>query len=76
MNGVASPRVPGGPGVSPDVADRVVRDAVWGYEEPIPEAAVVASYGGQVVFLPLVEGLSTSEAIRRIRQGEQQAGER
>jgi len=37
-------RVPGGPGVSPDVPDQVVRDAVWGYEEPIPEAAAIAGY--------------------------------
>jgi rfaE bifunctional protein nucleotidyltransferase chain/domain len=36
--------------------------------KPIPEAAVVESYGGRVAFLPLVEGLSTSELIRRIRE--------
>ena len=35
--------------------------------KPIPEAALVASYGGRVAFLPLVEGLSTTELIRRIR---------
>jgi rfaE bifunctional protein nucleotidyltransferase chain/domain len=35
--------------------------------KPIPEAAVVASYGGQVAFLPLVEGISTTDLIRRVR---------
>jgi rfaE bifunctional protein nucleotidyltransferase chain/domain len=32
----------------------------------IPERSVVEAYGGRVVFLPLVEGMSTSELIRRI----------
>lgn len=35
--------------------------------KPIPEAAIVESYGGQVAFLPLVAGLSTTELIRRIQ---------
>jgi bifunctional ADP-heptose synthase (sugar kinase/adenylyltransferase) len=35
--------------------------------KPIPEAAVLASYGGRVAFLPLIEGLSTTELIRRIK---------
>ncbi len=35
--------------------------------KPIPEAALVESYGGRVAFLPLVEGLSTTELIRRIQ---------
>jgi rfaE bifunctional protein nucleotidyltransferase chain/domain len=35
--------------------------------KPIPEAALVESYGGRVAFLPLVDGLSTSELIRRIQ---------
>jgi rfaE bifunctional protein nucleotidyltransferase chain/domain len=35
--------------------------------KPIPEAAVVASYGGRIEFLPLVPGLSTSEIVARIR---------
>lgn len=35
--------------------------------KPIPERAVVEAYGGRVVFLPLVEGVSTTELIRRIR---------
>ena len=34
--------------------------------EPIPERAVVEAYGGRVVFLPLIPGISTSELIRRI----------
>jgi D-glycero-beta-D-manno-heptose 1-phosphate adenylyltransferase len=35
--------------------------------KPIPEAALVASYGGRVAFLPLVEGLSSTDLLRRIR---------
>jgi D-glycero-beta-D-manno-heptose 1-phosphate adenylyltransferase len=35
--------------------------------KPIPEAKVVASYGGRVEFLPLLAGLSTTELIRRIK---------
>ncbi|QJW92549.1 nucleotidyl transferase family protein [Frigoriglobus tundricola] len=35
--------------------------------KPVPEAALVASYGGRVAFLPLVDGLSSTELIRRIR---------
>ncbi len=34
--------------------------------KPIPEQVVVEAYGGRVVFLPLVDGNSTSELIRRI----------
>jgi rfaE bifunctional protein nucleotidyltransferase chain/domain len=33
--------------------------------KPVPEAAVVAAYGGRVEFLPLVAGRSTSELARR-----------
>ncbi len=33
---------------------------------PIPERAAVEAYGGRVAFLPLSEGLSTSELIERI----------
>jgi rfaE bifunctional protein nucleotidyltransferase chain/domain len=36
--------------------------------KPIPEAALVESYGGRVAFLPLADGLSTTELIRRIRE--------
>lgn len=35
--------------------------------KPIPEAALVAAYGGRVAFLPLVAGLSTTELIRRVK---------
>jgi D-glycero-beta-D-manno-heptose 1-phosphate adenylyltransferase len=34
---------------------------------PIPEAALVRSFGGRVEFLPLLAGVSTTEIIRRIR---------
>ena len=34
--------------------------------KPIPEQAIVEAYGGRVVFLPLIPGISTSELIRRI----------
>jgi D-glycero-beta-D-manno-heptose 1-phosphate adenylyltransferase len=36
--------------------------------KPVPEAALVESYGGRVAYLPLVEGISTTELIRRIRE--------
>jgi rfaE bifunctional protein nucleotidyltransferase chain/domain len=36
--------------------------------KPIPEAAVVAAYGGRVAFLPLVPGVSTTDIVRRIRE--------
>ncbi|HEV3383702.1 MAG TPA: adenylyltransferase/cytidyltransferase family protein [Gemmata sp.] len=35
--------------------------------KPIPEATLVEGYGGRVAFLPLIDGLSTSELIRRIK---------
>ena len=35
--------------------------------KPIPELVVVEAYGGRVAFLPLLEGLSTTELIRRLR---------
>jgi rfaE bifunctional protein nucleotidyltransferase chain/domain len=38
--------------------------------KPIPEAALVASYGGRIEFLPLVPSLSTSDLVRRIREQE------
>jgi rfaE bifunctional protein nucleotidyltransferase chain/domain len=34
--------------------------------KPIPEASVVAAYGGRVAFLPLVPGVSTTDIVRRI----------
>jgi len=38
--------------------------------KPIPEAAIVESYGGRVAYLPLVSGLSTSALLHRLRQAE------
>jgi rfaE bifunctional protein nucleotidyltransferase chain/domain len=35
--------------------------------KPIPEAAVVASYGGRVEFLPLLPATSSTDIIRRLR---------
>jgi rfaE bifunctional protein nucleotidyltransferase chain/domain len=34
--------------------------------KPIPEAAIVAAYGGRIEFFPLVPGVSTSELARRL----------
>jgi rfaE bifunctional protein nucleotidyltransferase chain/domain len=36
--------------------------------KPAPEAALVESYGGRVAYLPLVEGISTTELICRVRE--------
>lgn len=36
--------------------------------KPIPEAALVESYGGRIEFLPLVPSTSTSDLIQRIRE--------
>jgi len=36
--------------------------------KPIPEAQLVAEYGGRVEFLPLVPANSTTDLIRRIRE--------
>jgi rfaE bifunctional protein nucleotidyltransferase chain/domain len=36
--------------------------------KPVPEAALVESYGGRVAYLPLAEGISTTELIRRVRE--------
>lgn len=35
--------------------------------KPIPEAAVVESYGGRIAFIPLVRGASTTDLVQRIR---------
>jgi rfaE bifunctional protein nucleotidyltransferase chain/domain len=35
--------------------------------KPVPEAGVIAGYGGRIEFLPVVPSLSTTELIRRIR---------
>ena len=34
--------------------------------KPIPEASVVAGYGGRIAFLPLLPALSTSDLVRRV----------
>lgn len=34
--------------------------------KPIPEARIVAGYGGRIEFLPLVPGLSTTDLVRRV----------
>jgi rfaE bifunctional protein nucleotidyltransferase chain/domain len=36
--------------------------------KPIPEAAVVESYGGRIAFLPLLPGISTSDLVERIQR--------
>ena len=36
----------------------------------LPEAALVAAYGGRTVLAPMLEGRSTSNVIRRLQQGE------
>lgn len=36
--------------------------------ETLPEAAIVSSYGGQTVLVPMVEGRSTTNVIRRLQQ--------
>ncbi len=38
------------------------------YGRPIPEAPVVAAYGGRIEFIPLVPFLSTTDLVQRIRQ--------
>jgi len=43
-------------------------DYAPGSGRAIPEAALVESYGGRVAFLPLVEGLSTTALIGRLRE--------
>lgn len=35
--------------------------------DKLPEAAIVASYGGKTVLIPLVEGRSTTNVIRRLK---------
>jgi D-glycero-beta-D-manno-heptose 1-phosphate adenylyltransferase len=38
--------------------------------KPMPEAAVVAAYGGRIEYLALVPGVSTSELVKRIAVAE------
>jgi D-beta-D-heptose 7-phosphate kinase/D-beta-D-heptose 1-phosphate adenosyltransferase len=35
--------------------------------KPIPEAALVADYGGRIEFVPLLQGVSTTNLVERIR---------
>ena len=35
--------------------------------ETLPEAKIVASYGGQTVLIPMVEGRSTTQVLRRLQ---------
>jgi rfaE bifunctional protein nucleotidyltransferase chain/domain len=58
--------------LTPEAALRRLRPAIHckgaDYDgRPMPEAQLVESYGGKVVYLPLVPDLSTSELIRRIQ---------
>jgi bifunctional ADP-heptose synthase (sugar kinase/adenylyltransferase) len=36
--------------------------------KPIPERALVESYGGRVEFIPLFAGVSTTDIVSRIRK--------
>jgi D-glycero-beta-D-manno-heptose 1-phosphate adenylyltransferase len=49
--------------------DYAVADGAAPDLDRLPEARVVAGYGGQVALLPYAAGRSTSEIIRRIREG-------
>ena len=35
--------------------------------KPIPEAKIVEGYGGTIAFLPMIEGISTTDLVSRIR---------
>ena len=35
--------------------------------KPIPEAPLVVSYGGRIAFIPLIQGVSTTDLVRRIQ---------
>lgn len=60
---------------TPETCIRLLRPAVHckgadyapPHGKPVPEAALVESYGGRVAYLPLAEGLSTTGLIRRIQ---------
>ncbi len=47
--------------------DLYVKGGDYGRGKPLPEAAVVAAYGGEIHLLPFVPGRSTSDIIRAIR---------
>jgi bifunctional ADP-heptose synthase (sugar kinase/adenylyltransferase) len=34
---------------------------------PLPERAVIEEYGGRITFLPLLEGISTTDLVDRIQ---------
>lgn len=51
--------------VRPDIHCKGAEYAVGG--RPMPERELVESFGGCVVYLPLTEGRSTTQVIRRIR---------
>jgi rfaE bifunctional protein nucleotidyltransferase chain/domain len=42
--------------------------------KPIPEAAIVESYGGRIEFLPMLPGASTSDLIGRIQKAQSADG--
>jgi D-glycero-beta-D-manno-heptose 1-phosphate adenylyltransferase len=37
--------------------------------KPVPEAKIVEAYGGRVAFLPMLQGLSTTDIVEQIRKG-------
>lgn len=39
--------------------------------KPIPEAKIVEAYGGTIAFLPMVDGLSTTNLVSSIRSAEE-----
>jgi rfaE bifunctional protein nucleotidyltransferase chain/domain len=39
-------------------------------DRPVPERRLVEAYGGSVELLPLVPGVSTTELVRRVREGD------
>ena len=39
--------------------------------KPIPEAAVVAAYGGRICYIPLVPGRSTTATIEKLERGQE-----
>jgi rfaE bifunctional protein nucleotidyltransferase chain/domain len=52
--------------LSPDICCKG-EDYAPGRGKSVPEAELVASLGGRMVYLPLVEGRSTSRILRRMR---------
>ncbi len=38
--------------------------------KPVPEAPIVAAYGGRIEYVPLLPAVSTSAIVERIRRGE------